>query len=181
MNRSFVFAPDHSGAPLADLKRWLSISTEREDALLLALLGAAITACERFTGLLPLATLCEETLDVGSDWSLLATRPVSHIGDVNWFDHTNNRIPVAAEDYEAHISADGTARVKPAGSGEHRRIVVRFNAGAASDWTALDPALREGILRLAAQYYRERDEGGAAAVPASVTALWRPFVKVRLT
>ena len=55
MNRSFVFAPDHSGAPLADLKRWLSISTEREDQLLLAMLGAAFTACERFTGLLPLA------------------------------------------------------------------------------------------------------------------------------
>ena len=57
-------------------------------------------------------------------------------------------------------------------------------AGAAlpQDWGAAPPALAEGILRLAAHLYRERDAAGAppATPPAAVAALWRPFRALRL-
>ena len=60
----------------------------------------------------------------------------------------------------------------------------RFTGTALADWpvewAALDPALRQGIVRFAAHQYRERDAGGATAPPAAVTALWRPFRRVML-
>lgn len=47
-------------------------------------------------------------------------------------------------------------------------------------WSATDPALRQGIIRLAAHQYRERDNGAASALPAAVAALWQPFRALRL-
>lgn len=49
-----------------------------------------------------------------------------------------------------------------------------------SDWSALPEALRHGVIRLAAHLYRDGD-GAAAAPPAAVAALWRPWRRMRLT
>lgn len=43
--------PDLSGQPLGELKQWLAITTQGEDALLLRLLDTAWQMCLRFTGL----------------------------------------------------------------------------------------------------------------------------------
>ena len=48
------------------------------------------------------------------------------------------------------------------------------------DWSALDPGLRQGIVRYAAHQYRERDSGSSEAPPAAVAALWRPYRRVML-
>lgn len=94
--------PDLTGAPLGELKQWLAITTDTDDALLIRLMEAAWQVCQQFTG------------------------------------------------------------------------------HAATDWIALDTALRHGIVRLAAHHYRERDNGPAAALPAAIAALWRPWRMVRL-
>ena len=60
----------------------------------------------------------------------------------------------------------------------------RFTGTALADWplewSVLDPALRQGIIRFAAHQYRERDAGGASAPPAAISALWRPHRRMML-
>jgi uncharacterized phage protein (predicted DNA packaging) len=60
------------------------------------------------------------------------------------------------------------------------QVCLRFTGLAATGWTDLDPALRQGIVRFAAHQFRERDTRDADAPPAAVAALWRPFRTVRL-
>lgn len=50
----------------------------------------------------------------------------------------------------------------------------------ASDWGAVAPPLREGIIRFAAHLYRDRDAASDREPPAAVAALWRPYRAVRL-
>jgi uncharacterized phiE125 gp8 family phage protein len=59
---------------------------------------------------------------------------------------------------------------------------VRLSVGIAADWASLPPALKHGVIRLAAHYYRDRDTGSqrTAAPPASVAALWQPWRAMRL-
>ncbi|WP_370033645.1 head-tail connector protein [Qipengyuania mesophila] len=59
------------------------------------------------------------------------------------------------------------------------QLCLRFTGLDAAAWSDLDEALRHGIVRFAAHQYREREEG-AAALPATIAALWRPHRTVRL-
>lgn len=43
--------PDLTGQPLAELKQWLAIGTDAEDALLVRLLEIAWQVCRDFTGM----------------------------------------------------------------------------------------------------------------------------------
>ena len=52
---------DLSGQPLDELKQWLAISTNEDDALLIRLLEAAWQVCRQFTGMT--ATSWEEAED----------------------------------------------------------------------------------------------------------------------
>lgn len=63
--------------------------------------------------------------------------------------------------------------------GSASRIDVRFTAGMAASWSDLPEPLRQGIVRLAAHGHLARDNGDAAP-PAMVSALWRPWRRVRL-
>lgn len=94
--------PPLAGAPLGELKQWLAITTDTDDALLIRLMEAAWQACAQFTG------------------------------------------------------------------------------HGATEWSALDTALRHGIVRLAAHHYRERDNGPTGHMPTAIAALWRPWRMVRL-
>ena len=60
------------------------------------------------------------------------------------------------------------------------QICLQFTGIAATQWTELDEALRHGIVRFAANQYRERDAGAGEPLPAAITALWRPWRMVRL-
>ena len=63
---------------------------------------------------------------------------------------------------------------------EATRLRVAYRVGMAPDWNGVPEMLRHGIVRLAAQYYLRRGESGEIEVPAAVTALWRPWRRLRL-
>ena len=69
-----------------------------------------------------------------------------------------------AEDARPHVLE------RPGAAG---RVRVHYSAGLAAHWDGVPEALRQGIVRLAAFGYSERS--AQAAVPAAVTALWRPW------
>jgi uncharacterized phiE125 gp8 family phage protein len=185
MQRTIVTSPALAPAALAELKQWLGITTTADDAPLTALLGAAVETCEAFTGALPLEAECEEVVTLSGlwprTWRRLVTRPVQAVTGVEALSASGVRTPLAPEAYAVDLDADGGARVRVSQPGGAMRIVVRFTAGIAPEWSALPDGLRQGIMRLAAHQHRARDGDGAAPLPpAAVAALWRPWRRLRL-
>ena len=182
MKRAIVLAATLAPAALAELKDWLGIHTDGEDAALTALLRAALETCEAFTGTMPLEAECEEILAVSSDWQKLGTRPVTAIVSASGLaaDGTTTTA-LASTAYALEFRPDGTGWIRVTDPGLSSRVAVRFTAGMAGDWAALPDGLRQGVVRLAAHQYRQRENGDKSPVPpASVAALWRPWRGLRL-
>lgn len=180
-----IVLPAHGGeAGLSELKQWLGISRNTEDALLEGLLASALDLCEAFTGQMPLQQTIEEQIPLRYGVQQFGARPVRTIILADLVDHDGSRSALGALAYSAEIAACGTATFRLIQPLDGRAVAVRMMVGIASDWASLPPALKQGMIRLAAHYYRDRDNDGqrsAAPPPASVTALWRPWRLMRLT
>ncbi|MEO0462323.1 MAG: hypothetical protein AAF127_04275 [Pseudomonadota bacterium] len=181
MQRTVTGPADLSQEALADLKGWLGISRSREDALLTDLLAASLAICEGFTGQTPLEHVIALTVPAEPGWQCLAARPVRGLEAVEHVAPDGARVAVPDEEHTFRIEADGTARLAVQGSSDSSMIAVTVRAGIAPDWAQLPAALKQGIIRLAAFHYRDRESGRDATPPASVTALWRPWRVMRLT
>lgn len=181
MKRTIVTPAVLAPAALAELKEWLGITIASEDAALTALLRASLESCEAFTGTMALQAVCEEVLPVSFDWLKLQTTPVQAITSLDAVLANGTRTALNAAAYAIDFSADGTGLVRVVDPGLAQRLVVRFTAGLASDWTSLPEGLRHGVLRLAAHHYRLREgDGSEPTPPAAVAALWRPWRRLRL-
>lgn len=166
--------------PLDELKQWLAITTSRDDSSLASMLLAAIEACEAFTGQMPLETMCEEIVPATRGWHSIATTPVQAILSLEQMVEDDGRSTVDPDDYLFDISSDGCGRINLLRTFSSSRLAVQFIAGAAGQWDSLPQGLKHGIIRLAAHYYRERNQGDSASPPASVVALWQPWRRMRI-
>ena len=181
MTRVIIVPPMPSPEALGELKQWLALTGSREDAMLERLIGAALELCEGFTGQLLLQATCEETIGARPDWQPLATRPVQAILAVQGIPAEGARFALAADAYAIELDTDGGARVRVTSPGAAGRIAVRFVAGLAPAWNGLPESLRHGVIRLAAHQHRARENSAADPVPpAAVTALWRPWRRMRV-
>ena len=180
MKRAILAPAELGGAALGELKSWLAITNSAEDALLTRLLGAAAETCEGFTGTMPLQQTCEEIHTSSPGWQRLLTAPVQAITGVEGIPVEGPRFALASDAYEIELEADGSGMVRVLRQGAAGRIAVRFVAGLAPGWGSLPEGLRYGIVRLAAHLYRERDASDASHPPAAVTAVWRPWRRMRL-
>jgi hypothetical protein len=208
MMRNIVTPAVLPPAALAELKDWLGITTSADDASLLALLNTALDVCADYIGLLPLVATVEEMVPLPTDqrrmpgpdawqsqrfpgdwcrnpvvpgWYHLDTRPVLSVVAAYGVAADNSRTAFTADQFQARIEADGTCSIRVSDPGNFQRAVLRFTAGLAADWASLAVPLRHGIMRLAAHQYRNRDnEGALGEPPATVSALWRPWRRLRL-
>jgi uncharacterized phiE125 gp8 family phage protein len=183
MQRIVVLPAEIGEVGLVELKQWLGITRNTEDALLAGLLKAALDLCEAFIGQMPLAQVVEEQLPAQRGLQLLTARPVREIATVEVIASDGSRNLLSAASYTAEIAACGAASFRLLVPAEGRALAVRLVAGLALDWASLPPALRQGIIRLAAHHYRDRDADGQrspAPPPMSVTALWQPWRLMRL-
>ena len=162
---------------LAAAKEFLRVGHDGEDALIGSLAAGAAELCERFTGLVLLARTFEETLPAKSGWQRLGRTPVRSISEVDGLTGVD-AAPLPPDAYSIDIDADGEGWVRVTAPGAAERLRIRYEAGLASGWADLPEALRHGIVRLAAHLYSQR--GGDAPPPAAVTALWRPWRRLRL-
>lgn len=180
MKRAIVQPADVTGAPLDELKQWLGISRDAEDAQLAGLLRASLDLCEAFTGQVPLEASCEERLEAGTDWAHLSAGPVRAITAVDGRSRDGQAVALDPAGYEIDIGADGTGRVRNlhAAGTAAPVLVVTFVAGLAAQWASLPEALKHGVIRLAAHHYRGRGESEDSGPPASVAALWRPWKRL---
>jgi hypothetical protein len=191
---------------LAELKQWLAITTTQDDGELADLLAMAVDVCADFTGLLPLACTTEEMLALPTDewparglapvpgspppwrpwtgrpdWQQLASRPVRSLLSVAAVAIDGTSTTLDAADYHVRIDAEGGCGIRIINPGTAHRFAVQVTAGLAADWASLPQGLHHGIIRLAAHQYRSREGTGAAALPpASVSALWLPWRRMRL-
>ena len=182
MKRAIVTPAQLAPGALDELKNWLAITNTQDDISLLALLRASLDLCEAFIRQMPMEAGCEELLAASRDWQGLTTRPVQSVTGADRVMANGSRAPLAPAQYLIDLDADGGARFRLLYPVTEGRVAVRYTAGIASDWSTLPDALRHGIIRLAADDYRQRDAGEARkGPPASVAALWSPWRRMRLT
>ena len=159
---------------LADLKAWLRIGSDDDDGVLERLLGSASGLCEQFIGQWLVVREASETVVADGSWQRLTARPVVAIEGV---EAAGVALAPEAHAIDIDASGDGWVRARPVdGPGE---VVVRYRAGLAVDEDALPDAIRQGIVRLAAEHFAARG-GDVATPPAVVSALWRPWRRMRL-
>lgn len=160
-------------APLAvslgEVKAYLRIDGAEEDALLAGLVRSAAALCEAFTGQVLIAEERSQTIPADGEWHRLAATPV------RGFEGAFVGEDAAAFDSLTDASGDGWVRLS---GGTAARVVAE--AGLAEDWNGVPEPLRQGIVRLVAHLYANRDAAGDAGPPAAVAALWRPWRRMRL-
>jgi uncharacterized phiE125 gp8 family phage protein len=163
-----------------EVKTSLRIENGDEDALAGGLIGSAAALCEQFTGRALLRRTFTEIIPAASAWTRLEACPVSAIIGVDAIGPGGAAVPVAADAYAIDIDAAGEGWVRLTAASGAKRVRVRYEAGMAAAWAELPEALRHGIVRLAAHLYAQRDRPDETAPPAAVTALWRPWRRLRL-
>jgi uncharacterized phiE125 gp8 family phage protein len=180
MQRTIVQPPVPGDAALAELKHWLGITRPNDDDTLAGLLLTSLTICEAFTGKAPLRQTVEEVVALSGDWQELVSRPVRDLTGAALIaaDGSRQAISDLAEALEWRITSGACARLLEPFEG--RGMALTLDVGIAADWASLPAPLRQGIVRLAAHHFRDRDGKATAVPPASVTALWRPWREVRL-
>ena len=166
--------------PLAEVKAFLRLAVGEEDALLAAQLRAAADLCEAFTGRALLDREVAETLAAPAGWTRLGAAPVRAILTVEALDAEGGASLLPAAAYALDIDAAGDGWVRLLAGAAAKRIRVSYRAGMAADPNGLPEALRHGIVRLTAHLYSNRDLAEAKGPPAAVTALWRPWRRLRL-
>jgi uncharacterized phiE125 gp8 family phage protein len=166
--------------PLAEAKSFLRIAVSDEDALLAGLVRGAADMCEAFTGRALLERAVAEVLSAATGWTRLGAAPVRAVLGVDALDGGGAATPLDAATYAVDIDAAGDGWVRLLAAGDAKRIRVSYLAGMAADPNGLPEALRHGIVRLAAHLYAHRDNPNGGGPPAAVTALWRPWRRLRL-
>lgn len=168
-----------AGASLHQVKDYLRIGGSGEDGLLEGLIKSATALCEQFLGQWLIIGEARETVRGDGGWQRLSARPVVAILGVEVVgpDGAGQALPVDAYSVDIDASGDGWVRARPL-SGQ-RVLAVRYRAGMAEDADGLPEPIRQGIVRLAAEHFSARG-GEVASPPAVVSALWRPWRRMRL-
>ena len=176
---ALVLPPEAAGAA----KGFLRVERADEDGLIGGLVEAAAELCEGFTGQALLARGFTETMAASRAWQRLTRTPVRSITSVEALPAEGPAQALPSGAYAIDIDANGDGWVRLTAPGDARRIRVGYEAGVAGAWADLPGALRHGILRLAAHFYTNRVADGSRAPsepPAAVSALWRPYRRIRL-
>ncbi len=180
MLRTITMPADLATTALDDLKGWLGITRPNEDALLADCLSASLALCEAFIGQMPIEQEIGEGFAPVAGWQCLTSRPVRALVSANSVAPDGTTAPIEPASFDFRINATGVGAIRFSGLPTGRTALVTVRAGIAADWSAMPAPLRQGIIRLAAFHYRDRETGRDATPPASVTALWRPWRVLRI-
>ena len=165
---------------LSEAQGFVRVETGEEEAILAGLIRTASALCEAFLNQVVIARPFSEDLPLSGDWQRLQAAPVRSIGQVETIgdDGVVSLLPVNAYAIDIDSAGDGWVRVISAAN-MCRRIRVAGVAGIATESNAVPEPIRQGVLRLVAYLFASRD-GVGGEPPAAVTALWRPYRRMRL-
>ena len=164
---------------LSEAQGFVRVETGEEEAILAGLIRTASALCEAFLHKVVIARSFTEDLPLSGDWQPLQLAPIRSIDQVELVaaDGTATVLPADAYAVDIDSSGDGWVRVVSAGAG--RCVRVNGVAGMATDPNMVPEPIRQGVLRLVAYLFASRD-GLGGEPPAAVTALWRPYRRMRL-
>ena len=164
---------------MSEAQAYVRIETGEEEAVLAALIRTASALCEAFLNRVVIARDFTLDLPASSTWQRLELTPVQSISAAELVDSNGTANPLLASDYAADIDSNGDGWVRLAEARDLTRIRVSGTAGMAQDENGVPEPIRQGVLRLVAHLFTVRD-GDAGEPPAAVTALWRPYRRMRL-
>ncbi len=164
---------------LPEVQAFVRVERGEEEALLAGMVRTASALCEAFTNRVLIARPFSETLTVSGAWQRLTLSPVRSIDSVEGLALDGSAVALAAGAYAIDIDASGDGWVRLIDPGGATRVRVAATAGMASDTNGIPEPLRHGILRLVGHLFASRD-GDLGEPPAAVTALWRPYRRMRL-
>jgi uncharacterized phiE125 gp8 family phage protein len=171
--------PGVAAEAVAECKAYLRIALGDEDADLARFAATALAMGEAFLGCALIVRGHEAVLPALAVWQRLAVGPVRSIAPVRGLPAEGSAFDLMVGDYAIDIDAAGDGWVRVNRPGAAGRVIVAFEAGLASGWAGLPEPIRHGAVRLVAHLHGERD-GSMAAPPAAVTALWRPYRRLRV-
>ena len=194
---------------MSEAQAYVRIETGEEEALLAGLVRTASALCEAFINQVVIARPFAVIIPPTGQWERLPITPVRSISDVSSVDANGAATPLPSSTYQLDVDSagDGWVRVvQPqyllgmlptpdaawmdeidpadgsllaAQSAGAPRVQVIGTAGLATDENDAPEPIRQGVLRLVAHLFTARD-GNDAEPPAAVTALWRPYRRMRL-
>jgi uncharacterized phiE125 gp8 family phage protein len=166
---------------LADLKAYLRLDHDGEDALLTDLVRAAARVAEDFTGLTLLTSTWRESFaGHQARYLRLSRAPAQAVLAVGVTPPGGSETVLAPADYALlwtdtrELVIDVNTVVSPQAA-----IRVDYTAGLTADINRLPEGLRHGLTRLVAHWFIHRDDDGPA-LPTAVAALWQPYRTLRL-
>lgn len=159
---------------LPEVQAYARVETGEEEALLGGLVRTASELCETFLNQALLARDFELDLRSNEGWTLIPLQPVRTITSVK---RVGEPTVLMASTYRCDIDYEGRAHITGLSAGQ--TFVVSGSAGMATDGNQIPEPIRQGISRLAAYMFANRDEQ-IGDLPKAVTALWRPYRKAGL-
>ena len=160
------------------LKDYLRISLSNEDATLLSLLRASLEICENFIGTPALLTHYSEDIIANKCWQKLCKSPVIAIDTIMALSVAGEEIALPIDSYAIDISGAGIGKFR--GYNLSGRVRIAYQAGLSESWSDLAEPIRNGIIRLAAHIYSNRNLDESTQPPAAIAALWQPYRRIRL-
>jgi uncharacterized phiE125 gp8 family phage protein len=164
---------------MSEAQAYLRIETGEEEALLAGLIRSASALCEAFVDQVVIARDFELELPASGGWERLTVTPVRSITEVDGVDSTGVAAALASGSYAIDIDSAGDGWVRVNQADGCLRVRVAGSAGMADDQNGVPEPLRQGVLRLVAHLFTARD-GDGGEPPAAVTALWRPYRRMRI-
>ena len=175
-----VEEPGVPAVTMAEAQAFVRIETGEEEALLAGLVRTACGLCEAFINQALTTRQFREDLTASGQWQRLGRSPVQAILSVEAVGIDGVATPLPAGSHGVDIDASGDGWVRVTDVGAARRVRVTATAGMAASSNEVPEPLRQGILRLVAHLFASRD-GDGGEPPAAVTALWRPYRRMRLS
>jgi uncharacterized phiE125 gp8 family phage protein len=164
---------------MSEAQAYVRIETGEEEALLAGLIRTASSLCEAFINQAVEARDFELELPASGTWKRLSITPVRSITSLAAVDPAGSVTPIPGDAYTFDLDFAGNGWVRLVQNLNCSRLRVSGRAGMAEDQNGVPEPIRQGVLRLVAHLFTARDgEGGEP--PAAVTALWRPYRRMRL-
>jgi len=162
---------------ITEAQAYVRIETGEEEAVLAGLIRTASAICESFINQLVIARDFAIDMPSSGQWERLPLTPVQSITGV---DTGDGGTPIDSAAYSTDIDSSGDGWVRVVAPDGARRVRVLGSAGIAVDENGVPEPIRQGVIRLVAHLFSSRD-GDGGEPPAAVTALWRPYRRMRLS
>lgn len=165
---------------IGEAQAYVRIETGEEEAVLAGLIRSASALCEAFINQVVLARDFEIDLPASGAWERLPIAPVRSITNAVTIDLSETATPLGSGAYAIDIDFAGDGWLRLEQATEDARVRVTGRAGMADTENGVPEPIRQGVLRLVAHLFTVRD-GDGGEPPAAVTALWRPYRRMRLS